>query len=147
MARWVFSNNICNLVSLLMDIMFDDADEEDNDKQSKHKEQGMNRKMFDSDDKQKIRNEFKKYINPLHAGTDKLVKIVNGCIADDKIQWPLGRRQQLSSLDSLPECFYKQMHHGVMTMETMKKGVRVGEKVVVYDMEKLYGCLLVVGQK
>ena len=32
-------------------------------------------------------------------------------------------------------------------METMKKGVRVGEKPVVYDMEKLYGHLLVLGQK
>ena len=33
-ARWVLSNNICNLVSLLMYIMFDNADEEDDDKES-----------------------------------------------------------------------------------------------------------------
>ncbi len=36
-----------------MDIMFDYADEEDYDKQSKHKEQGMNRKKSDSDDREK----------------------------------------------------------------------------------------------
>ncbi len=49
-------NNVCNLVSLLMDIKYDYVDEEDNDKQSKHKKQRMNRKKSDSDDRAKIRN-------------------------------------------------------------------------------------------
>ena len=30
-ARWVLSSNICNLVSLLMDIMFHDGDEKNED--------------------------------------------------------------------------------------------------------------------
>ncbi len=36
--------------------MFDYDDEEDYDKKSKHKEQGMNRTKPDSDDRVKIRN-------------------------------------------------------------------------------------------
>ncbi len=55
-ARQVLFNNICKLVSLPMDIIFDYADEEDYDKQSKHKEWGMNRKKSVSDDRVKIRN-------------------------------------------------------------------------------------------
>ncbi len=50
-ARSVLFNNICNLVSLFMHVMFDYADKEDYDKQSKHKEQGMNRKKSDSDER------------------------------------------------------------------------------------------------
>ena len=103
--------------------------------QSKHKEQVMNRKKLDADDREKIRKEFKKYINPLQPETDKLVNIVNGCIADDKINVhnaiAIGQKAATKFRESLPEDFYKPLHQEVVTMETMKKGVRIGEKVVV----------------
>ncbi len=82
----------------------------------------MNRKKSDSDDIKNIRNKFKKYIYPLHSGTDKLVKIVNGCIADDKSNVDnavaIGQKAVAKFRESLPEYVYKPV-----TLETMIKGV------------------------
>ena len=38
-ARWILSNNICNVVSLAMDKVFDNGDEEYDAKEDKHKEE------------------------------------------------------------------------------------------------------------
>ncbi len=58
-----------------------------------------------------MHNEFKKYINSLHSGTDKLVNIVNGCIANDKINVhnavAVGQKAVAKFSKSLPEYFYK----------------------------------------
>ncbi len=48
--------------------------------------------------------------------------------------------------NSLPGGFYSTIHSKVVTMETMKKVVKIGGETV-YDMDKLYGRLLVISQK
>ena len=76
----------------------------------------MNRKKLDSDEREKIRKEFKKYINPLHSGTDKLVNIVNGCIADDKINVhnAVAIGQKASATFSERVCQYISTNHCIM---------------------------------
>ncbi len=44
---------------------------------------------------------------------------------------------------TLPEGFYYPLHMQVVMLETMMKGVKVDDSLV-YDMEKLYGRLLVI---
>ena len=47
--------------------------------------------------------------------------------------------------DSLPDGFHAPIKKELVTMETLKKRVKVGD-ACVYDMEKLYARLLVMSQ-
>ena len=150
-SRWLLSYPVCNKVSAMMDEMFEDSNLGKKDVNTKHKEEGDNRKKEDSEDRQRIQNELQKHANPLHPEnrTDKLVNIVNGCVADSKVNvheaLSIGDAMAFKFKQSLPDSFYKPLKNGVVTMESMKKGVKVGEHHV-YDAEKLYGRLLVLSQ-
>ena len=49
--------------------------------------------------------------------------------------------------EGLPAGFYSPLHKEVMTMECMKKSVCFNDSSMVYDVEKLFGRLLVLSQK
>lgn len=55
----------------------------------------------------------------------------------------LGNMLQLSSRAPYLMAFISPLFKKITTMEVMKKGVKIGDKTV-YDMEKLYGQLLVL---
>ena len=58
----------------------------------------------------------------------------------------IGMKMAVDFQGSLPNGFHEPLRKQVTTMETLKKGCKVGNGFV-YDMEKLYGRLLVVSQK
>jgi len=149
-AGWVLSNNVCNMVSFAMDKTFDDIDEEYDAKLDIHKEEGKNRQKLDAEDRNKIRLQLLKHVHPLKSETDKLINIVTGCIAHEKVNvnnaLEIGERMAYNYQKSLPDGFYKPLKHEVVTMVTMKKCIKVGDNKV-YDMEKLYGRMLVLSQK
>ncbi len=152
MARWVLSYHVCNTVSQAMDDMFQDREDDEFDtKTNRHKEEGYSRKKLDQADRTKISNELKRYPHPLEQpDSDMLLNVVNGRVADDTVNvqdaLAIGESMVADFKKALPTGFYNPIHSKVVTMEAMKKGVRVGAGTV-YDMEKLYGRLLVLSQK
>ena len=79
-----------------------------------------------------------------------LFNTVNGRVADEKVSVAdapaIGECMAAKFKGSLPEGFYQPIQSKVVTMEIMKRGAKIGDKVI-YDMEKLYGRLLVMSQK
>ena len=71
-------------------------------------------------------------------------------MANDKVNVAdatrIGEDMLSSFQNSLPEGFHKPIRAQVHTMEVMKKGVMIGDKTA-YNMEKLYGRLLVISNK
>ncbi len=151
-ARWVLSYHVCNAVSLAMDDMFHDRDDDEYDPTTdKHKEEGLQRKKLDELDRHKIQQELSKYPHPLEQhDTDVLVNIVNGQVADEKVNvhsaLAIGESMAADFKSHLPSGFYNAIHSKVVTMETMKKGVKLADRTI-YDMEKLYARLLVISQR
>ncbi|MES9884496.1 MAG: hypothetical protein ABW185_26930, partial [Sedimenticola sp.] len=151
-ARWVLSYHVCNTVSQAMDDMFHDREDDEYDsKTNKHKEEGDKRKKLDLADRTKITNELERYPHPLQqTDADVLLNVVNGRVADEKVNvhdaLSIGERMAAEFRECLPTGFYNVIHSKVVTMEAMKRGVKVGD-TTVYDMEKLYGRLLVLSQK
>lgn len=52
----------------------------------------------------------------------------------------------LKFLNGLPNGFYKPLKTKLVTMKTIKKGIKVGDSTI-FNMEKLYGRLLVISTK
>ena len=80
-------------------------------------------------------------MHPLKPPTDRLVNISNGLVADGKVNVQnaviIGQNMAARFQEQNPEGFY-----GSDTMETLKKGVKVGDKMV-YGTDKLFSCMLV----
>jgi hypothetical protein len=152
LSRWVLSYHICNTVSLAMHDMFHDHEDEDYDvKTDRHKEEGKQRKKLDTADRKKIQQELGRYPHPLQQrDTDALFNIVNGHVAGEKVNvhnaLAIGECMAADFKGSLPAGFYNPIHSRVVTMKTTKKGMKIGDKTI-YDMEKLYGRLLVISQR
>jgi len=76
--------------------------------------------------------------------------IVNGRLANDQVNVmdtvTIGKEMVNESETELPSGFHKPLKKKVITLETIKKGVKIGDKTV-YDMENLYGRMLVVSQQ
>ena len=149
-ARWILSYHVCNTVSLAMDGMFQSEDEEYDAKTDRHKEEGQQRQKLDRADRMKIKQELDRHPHPLQQSeTDGLFNIVNGHVANEKVNvhnaLAIGEGMA-SEFKGLPGGFYSTIHSKVVTMETLKKGVKIGDQSI-YDMEKLFGRLLVISQK
>lgn len=150
-TRWILSHHICNTVSHSIDVLFDASEDEEFDMMHRHREEGINRKKADKEDRDKIEEEFKRYSHPLQqTNKESLFNIVTGHIADSKVNvdqaLAIGEQVAAEFKGNLPSGFYKPLKSNVVTLETTKKGVKIGN-TTVYDMEKLYGRLLVVSQK
>ncbi|MES9881937.1 MAG: hypothetical protein ABW185_13750 [Sedimenticola sp.] len=153
MARWVLSYHVCsNTVSQAMGDIFEDREDDECDtKTNRQKEEGYNRNKPDQADRMIIGNELKRYPHPLeHPDSNMLLNVVNGRVADETVNvqdaLTVGEYMVVYFEKALPTGFYNTIHSNVVTMEAMKKGVRVGTGTV-YDMEKLYVRLLVLSQK
>jgi hypothetical protein len=151
-AGWVMSYHICNTVILSLDNMFEseDTDEEFDQTKQKHKEEGKKRRIMDAEDRQKIRNELQKHTHSLKTKSDKILNIVNGRLANTKVNAhkaiEIGQSMAQTFKSQLPGGFYEPIKKEVVTMEVLSKGVKIGDKIV-YDMERLYARMLVVSQK
>lgn len=80
------------------------------------------------------------YPHPLHQNDEvKVFNIVNGCTANDKVNVDdaiaISEKMVTIFKNNLPGSFYSTIHHEVVTMQTMRKGVKIKEKTL-YDMEK-----------
>ncbi len=77
----------------------------------KHKEEGERRKKLVAEDRQNIRDELKKYPTLLYVDSDRVVSIVIGCIASDKVnvQNAVKIREEMATQfrKRLPEEFYQ----------------------------------------
>ena len=94
--------------------------------------------------------EVQKYTNPLDADANEtLYNIVNGRVAIENVNvyncLSIGERMSAEFRNELPQNFYKPIKKEVVTMETLKKKVKIGSETA-YDTEKLYARLLVVSQ-
>ena len=74
---------------------------------------------------------------------------MNRKVADDSINVAdtvnIGEEMTRNFINSLPECFHKALLGTIKTMDTMKRGIKVGD-AMIYDMEALFSRLLIVGQ-
>ena len=116
---------------------------------TKHKEEGIHIRELDTADCNLVTREFNTHAHPLTDQSSDLVNIVNRKVADKCINVvdavSIGEEMALDFVKSLPDGFRNRLKNRVKTMETMKRGVVVGEKTV-YDMEVLFSRLLIVGQ-
>ena len=150
-AGWVLSYHICNTVSLAMDHMFDnEEDGEMGGPHVKHHEEGLRRRRLDADDRAKIKEELTQHTHPFKVVATSPMNIMNGHIGGSNVNVrdaaELGTEMLRSFYKDMPSGFYNSIRKRVTTMETAKKGVKVGDGTV-FDMEKLYGRMLVVSQQ
>ncbi len=150
-SEWVLSHHVCNSLSLAMDNMFDDKENNLTGSQnSSHREEGEPRMQLDADDRRKIINELQKHTNPLSTQSgDVLYNIVNGRVAEKCVNVDqavsIGDKMITEYTARLPEGFHDSLKKNVTTMTSLKKRAKIGD-VSVYDMEKLYARLLVISQ-
>ena len=150
-AVWVNSFSICPHVSMTMDTMYcaDQAKEEHNTTAAKHKEEGEKRRQLDADDRQKVLDEFTKCSHALEVSVPKLYNINNGQKASADVNVHdavyIGDKQSQAFAESLPAGFHSPIKKMVKTMQNMKKTVLVKGKAI-YDMDVIFGRLIVVGQ-
>ncbi len=147
-SGWVLSYHICHLLSSKMDGMFDDEPEIEGN--GKHKEEGLVRRKNDCKDRDNIRKELNKHSNPLTNEYDNLCNIVNGCIADQSVNvynaLDMGDSLMRQFKAGWPETINKPIKTKLVTLESTKRPVKISGKSV-FDIEKLYGCMLVINQK
>ena len=147
-SEWILSHHLCNTLSMLMENMFEETADEY--VQTAHKEEGENRKKLDAADRNKIIRELGRYSNPMTMQQEEpLSNIINGRIASDEVNVDnalvIGNKLAARFVTELPCGFYTPIKKEVVTMENMKKRVKIGD-TSVYDVEKLYARLLVIAQ-
>ena len=78
------------------------------------------------------------------------MNVVTGKIAPEAVNvdcaLAIGQKMVAQFSANMPAGFYSPLKKEVITMETSKKGLKVGGKQA-YDMEKIYGRLLVLSQR
>ena len=145
-AGWVLSHHMCD--TLAMDEFF--FIREYDERADKHKEETEGRKTLDYEDRKKIREELEKGCNPLNTESDYPVNVSNGRVSNscvnvqDSLQ--IGTRMMAQFRAGQPDNFYKPLSKQVTTLESLKKSITVGDRQV-YDIEKIYSQMLVIGQK
>ena len=146
-AGWVLSYHICNTASMAMDDMFDNEKYgEMRGPHVKHKE-GLRMRRLDADDRANIKEEITQHTHPFEVAATSPMKIMNCHIGGSNVNVQdaaeLGTDTLRSFFNNMPSVSIRKR---VTTMDTAKKGVKVGDGTV-FDMEKLYGRMLVVSQQ
>ena len=139
------------MMSLLVDNLFHDNEREEHTNGTKHKEEGQNRMQLDTSDRMIIMTELMKHTHPLMTAHDSpLINIVNGRVAPKEVNvdnaLEIGQSMAARFTKGIPLRFYAPIKKQVISMEVVKKKVKIGN-VDIYDMEKLYARLLVISQK
>ena len=136
-----------NLVSFPMDNMFDEGDDEYDATHDIHREEGKSRIKLDAQDRNKVFREMETHPNPSQTYTSNIVNIYNGCVADEHVNVhnviDIGEEMTSKLRQNLPGGFHTPLQK-IVTMESLKHTVRLGDTVAVYDMEKLFGRLLIL---
>ena len=158
-AVWVNSFGVCSHLRIAMESMYlldqteEQPSEEDADNSGtskKHKEEGESRRKLDEEDRNKIAYELEKHSHPLTEQHDSLYNICNGHVAPDTVNVQdalrIGEEQSSEFSLSLSNNFHPTIKKKVKTMEVIKRSVTVKGKAI-YDVETLFGRLLVVGQQ
>ena len=80
---------------------------------------------------------------------EPLSNIINGRITPDEVNvhdsLAIGQEMATQFIGDLPRGFHNPIKKKVVTMEAMKKRVKVGN-ASNFNVEQLYGCLLVISQ-
>lgn len=144
LERWALSMHISS--QLQKDLQ--ELESKHNTKQANtHKEEGKSRIKSDGEDRRKIRDMLSTCISPLNPEEhpEELVNIVTGKLATDNVNvhraHEIGRNQVAAFKANLPEGFYTPQSKKVVTMEAMKKSVKVGD-VEVIDTSLIYSRVL-----
>ena len=157
-AVWVNSFGVCAHLDIAMEHMYDESEEEQmphggadgEETKNKHKEEGEGRRRLDEVDRRKIAVELEKFSHPLNDQQPGLYNICNGQVASDTVNvqdaLAIGGEQSRHFSTSLSSEFHKTIKKKVKTMESLKKAVTVKGKAI-YDVETLFGRLIVVGQQ
>ena len=101
-------------------------------------------RTLDTDDRNRIVVELQKHTRPLTDPSPDFINIINRKVADAAINVSdallIGDKTNQNFMKSLPDEFHSSITGRVKIMETMKKGIKVGKKMV-YDMELLFNWL------
>ena len=76
----MLSSSICNLISFLIDKMFDERDEEYDATRDIQREEGKSRIKLDTQDRNKVFMEMETHPNPLQTDTNNIVKYTMGVL-------------------------------------------------------------------
>ena len=145
-TEWINAFPVMAHMSDAMDSLYS---EESNDdfKQTRHKEEGSKRQKHDSKDLQKIVSELAKHSHPLIVNSPVLYNIINGQIAQEEINVveavTIGEKMATTFKNSLPTGFHAKISTPVKTMEKLKQGIKVGEKIV-FDLEAIFFHFLMI---
>ena len=96
---------------------------------------------------EKIREKLSTCISPLDPSEhkDHLVNIVTGKVAPDSVNveqaYNLGFNQVAKFINNLPKGFYRPQTKSVVTMETMKKSIKIGD-IPFYDTNLIYSRII-----
>ena len=105
---------------------------------TKHKEEDIHRKELDAADRNPVMHGFKTHAHPLTYQSFDLVNIVNMNVADKCVNVvdavTIGEEMALDFVTSLPDGFHNRLKNRDTSMETIKRGVVVGENTV-YGMK------------
>ena len=115
-----------------------------------HKDEGVKRCKVDEDDRQRISTEPGKCSHPLDTESDVLYNVHNGQVAPTIVNvsdsLAFGGTMATAFQNSLPTGFHAKLSSPVNIIEHLKRGVKIGDKVV-FDLESIFLRLLVVGQQ
>ena len=148
-AEWINSFPISAYITDMLDHCYSPYEPESSSEMP-HTEEGVKRRKVDEDDRQRIRTELAKCSHPLETDNDKLYNIFNGQVAPTKVNvadsLSFGEPMVAAFRNALPGGFYSKLTSPVNTIEHLKKGVKIGDKVV-FDLESIFLRLLIVGQQ
>ena len=75
---------------------------------------------------------------------------MNGCVARENVNVAdavaISHKMAADFQEGLPDAFHRPVRAQVHTMETIQKGIQAGNQTI-YNIEKLYGRLLVISSK
>lgn len=143
-AEWGPSHHICNMVALAMENMCDNETTTDTFN-CKHKEEGKARKALDHSDRNLIKTEFQKMINPFQVDSDTIVNIYNGAIAVEKINVQnsieIGEKMAYNLKTKLPTDFHSPIKKEILAMSHIK-GLKFQQKLLSHKSMTRRNCTL-----
>ena len=127
-AEWIDSFPISAYVSVALDHCYS-PDQANSSSETPHKEEGINRRKVDTDDRRRISEELDKCSHPLEIESDVLYNIVNGQVVPAVVNvsdaLALGAMMVTDFRQSLPAGFHAKLSSPVKTMEKFNHGIHI----------------------
>ena len=124
----------------------------DREKKAAHKDKSDSRRRLDAEDRNKIREELKKNINPISSEQEHHINIMNGRTAPSEVNvdnaLAIGKHmpQLQTFIVSLPDTFHMQIKKEVVTMEQLKKKGQCQRHEYLQYRKAMYASLLFISQ-